>query len=75
MTTWHGFARAILEELPIAKPVVPILNDQQPRMTKRPPNGSLDARKLERDFGHRLARLAAGLGLCVADFLESRADG
>jgi len=71
-TTWHGFARAILEELRIDKPVAPIRTDQFPRPAKRPPNGSLDSGKLERDLGIVLPDWRKALKLCVADLLAGR---
>ena len=74
-TTWHGFAQAILEELRIDKPVVPLRTDQFPRPAKRPPNGTLDSGKLERDLGIVLPDWRQALELCVADFLEAREGG
>nr|AEQ20475.1 dTDP-4-dehydrorhamnose reductase [uncultured bacterium CSL142] len=74
-TTWHGFAQAILEELRIDKPVVPIRTDQFSRPAKRPPNAILDSGKLERDFGILLPDWRQSLGLCVADFLAGRQGG
>jgi dTDP-4-dehydrorhamnose reductase len=74
-TTWYGFAQAILEELRIDKPVVPVRTDQFPRPAKRPPNGTMDSGKLERDLGIVLPHWRQALELCVADFLEGHAGG
>jgi dTDP-4-dehydrorhamnose reductase len=74
-TTWYGFGKAILEALHIDKPVVPVTTDQFPRPAKRPPNGSLDCGKLERDLGVVLPDWRHALELCIADLLEGRAGG
>ena len=57
-TTWHGFAKAILEiagqyEKFAVKEVVPISTAEYPTPVKRPANSVLDCSKIERYFGIR----------------------
>jgi dTDP-4-dehydrorhamnose reductase len=72
MTTWYGFARAILEGLRIDKRVVPVATNEYPRPAMRPANSGLDSGKLERDLGIVLPDWRHALKLCVGDFRAGR---
>jgi dTDP-4-dehydrorhamnose reductase len=60
-TTWHGFARAIVEGAGMAIPVLPISSDQYPVAARRPRNSLLDNRKLAATFGTALPDWRSGL--------------
>lgn len=54
-TSWYGFARAILERLGIATPVVAIPTAEYPTPAKRPRNSRLDCARLRSEHGVSLA--------------------
>jgi dTDP-4-dehydrorhamnose reductase len=60
-TSWHGFAKAILEAKGIATPVRAIRSDDYPTATRRPKNSRLDNAKLAATFGVALAGWRDGL--------------
>lgn len=60
-TTWHGFARAILDAKGIATPLVAIRSDEYPSAAKRPKNSRLDNAKAAATFGVALAGWREGL--------------
>lgn len=54
-TSWYGFARAILERVGIATPVVAIPTAEYPTPAKRPRNSRLDCARLRSEHGVSLA--------------------
>jgi dTDP-4-dehydrorhamnose reductase len=55
VTTWCGFARAILARAGVATPVVAIGTEDYPMPAKRPLNSRLDCSRLHAAFGVALA--------------------
>ena len=68
-TTWHGFARAILEHSGTAQRVrlVPIRSEEYPTPARRPGNSRLSGEKIEVNWGIRLPDWSESLRLCLAD--------
>jgi len=66
-TSWHGFARAILDLEGLETPprLVPIPTRDYPLPARRPLNSRLDNGKLERVFGLRLPDWRDALKLCL----------
>jgi dTDP-4-dehydrorhamnose reductase len=68
-TSWHGFARAIIETLPqdqrLCRSVEAIATREYPTPAKRPPYSVLDCGKLERAFGLRLPDWQSSLNLVL----------
>jgi dTDP-4-dehydrorhamnose reductase len=62
-TTWHGFAQAIVDAMPLKKCslVQPISTAEYPLPARRPARSALDCSKLERVFGVRLPDWKASL--------------
>jgi dTDP-4-dehydrorhamnose reductase len=54
-TTWHGFARAIVEAAGLRVPVIAISSAEYPGAARRPANSLLDNAKLRATFGVTLA--------------------
>lgn len=74
-TSWHGFARAILDEaaeeitrLPLLEPIT---TEEYPLPAKRPANSLLDCSKLQHTFGIALPDWRAALALCMRDGLQA----
>jgi dTDP-4-dehydrorhamnose reductase len=71
VTTWHGFATAIMAEAaalgasPV--PVVPIATRDYPTLAQRPANSALDCTKLARAFGIRLPDWQQGVRECMME--------
>ncbi len=65
-TTWHGFAQAIIGDVPRPR-VVPIATSEYPTPARRPPYGVLSARKFEETFGYRMPDWRDELAACRAD--------
>jgi dTDP-4-dehydrorhamnose reductase len=66
-TSWHGFARAIMELDGLETPprLVPIPSSDYPTPARRPLNSRLDSGKLARVFGIRLPDWGRALKLCL----------
>lgn len=66
-TSWHGFARAILELEGLDAPprLLPIPSEAYPTPAQRPRNSRLDNDKLARVFGLRLPHWHDALKLCL----------
>ena len=64
-TTWYGFARAILADVPSVR-VVPIPTSDYPTPARRPAYGVLGTAKFERTFGFALPDWRASLAECLA---------
>jgi dTDP-4-dehydrorhamnose reductase len=60
-TTWHGFARAILDCTGVETPVVAITSEQYGAKARRPKNSLLDNSRLLRAFGFGLPDWREGL--------------
>lgn len=60
-TTWHGFARAILDAKGIRTPLVAIPSSEYRTAARRPRNSRLDCAKLAADFGVALPDWREGL--------------
>ena len=65
-TTWHGFARAIVEGAGLKTPVVPITSEEYAAKARRPKNSLLDNSRLEHAFGLSLPDWRAGLAAVLA---------
>ena len=74
VTTWYGFARAILEQVPRAarrcREVVPISSAEYPTPARRPARTMLDCSKLERLLGLCLPDWKTGLRLALQEPVE-----
>ena len=68
-TTWYGFARAILADLPSVR-VVPITTADYPTPARRPAYGVLGTAKFERTFGFALPAWRESLAECLASGAE-----
>jgi dTDP-4-dehydrorhamnose reductase len=66
MTTWHGFAQAILGNAPRPR-VVPIATSEYPTPARRPAYGVLSSRKFEATFGYEMPDWQDELAACRAD--------
>lgn len=64
-TTWYGFARTILADVPSVW-VVPIPTSDYPTPARRPAYGVLGTAKFERTFGFALPDWRASLAECLA---------
>jgi dTDP-4-dehydrorhamnose reductase len=64
-TTWYGFARAILADVPRVR-IVPITTAEYPTPARRPPWSVLDTARFERTFGFALPDWHASLAECLA---------
>jgi dTDP-4-dehydrorhamnose reductase len=60
-TTWHAFAKAILEASGIGTPLVAIPSSEYPVAARRPKNSRLDNEKLATTFGFALRDWREGL--------------
>jgi len=67
-TTWHGFAQAIVGEVPRPR-VVPIAASLYPTPARRPAYGVLSSRKFEATFGYRLPDWRDELAACRSSML------
>ena len=65
-TTWHGFARAILEAKGIGTPLAAIRSDEYPAAAKRPKNSLLDNSKIGAAFDIALPDWRQGLAAVLA---------
>ena len=67
-TTWHGFAKAIVDGMPLPNPpeVVAIATSDFPTPAKRPAYSVLSTEKLERTFGIVLPHWSDSLAACQA---------
>jgi len=65
-TTWHAFARAILEGVGLQTPVVAITSAEYAARARRPKNSLLDNSRLQRVFGFALPDWRAGLAAVLA---------
>ena len=74
-TSWHGFARAILEEFAVELDRRPALEaistPEYPLPAARPANSRLDCGKLQRAFGLALPDWRKSLSLCARDALQA----
>ncbi len=69
-TTWHGFAQAIVGQLPEPRPrVVPISSSEYATPARRPAYGVLSSRKFETTFDYRLPDWRAELAACRSGML------
>jgi dTDP-4-dehydrorhamnose reductase len=64
-TTWYGFARAILVDVPHVR-IVAITTAEYPTPAKRPRFSVLDTARFERTFGFALPDWQASLAECLA---------
>ena len=64
-TTWYGFARAILADVPRVR-IVPITTAEYPTPARRPHWSVLDTARFERTFGFALPDWHASLAECLA---------
>jgi dTDP-4-dehydrorhamnose reductase len=60
-STWHAFAKAIVEGARLKTPVQPILTSGYPTPARRPRNSMLDNTKLNKEFGIALPDWRDGL--------------
>jgi dTDP-4-dehydrorhamnose reductase len=73
-TSWHGFAKAILEAVPpstFRQPLprlTPVSTAAYPLPARRPPNSVMSNGKLKQIFGIALPAWDAALALCLRDF-------
>jgi len=69
VTTWHGFARHIIELAGLGErvQVLPITTAEYPTAAQRPVYSVLSNKKLERVFGFRLPDWKDGLKHCLAE--------
>ena len=65
-TTWHGFAQAIVGDVPRPR-VVPIATADYPTPARRPAYGVLATARFERTFGFALPAWRDALADCLAD--------
>ena len=65
-TTWHGFAKAILEAKGIGTPLVAIRSDEYPVAARRPKNSLLDNGKIGAAFGIALPDWRQSLAAVLA---------
>jgi dTDP-4-dehydrorhamnose reductase len=74
-TTWHGFARAIVEDAPLylreallltPEHIAPINTSEYPRPARRPHNSTMSSEKLRRVFGVTLPEWRSDLRRCLA---------
>ena len=65
-TTWHGFARKIVELVALSTPVVPITTADYPTAAKRPMNSVLDGTRLQQAFRIGLPVWGHSVELCAA---------
>ena len=65
-TTWHGFAKAILEAKGIGTPLVAIRSDEYPVAARRPKNSLLDNSKIRAAFGIALPDWRQSLAAVLA---------
>jgi len=69
VTTWHGFAQAIVGE--VTRPrVVPIATSEYPTPARRPAYGVLSSRKFEATFQHRMPEWREAFAACRASMPE-----
>lgn len=66
-TSWHGFARAILDQSGLTCRLVPILTQDYPTPARRPAYSVLDNSKLATDWGLALPDWRQSLAQCLAD--------
>ena len=66
VTTWHGFARAIIGDVPRPR-VVPIATSEYPTPARRPAYGVLSSRKFEAVFEYEMPGWQDELAACLAD--------
>jgi dTDP-4-dehydrorhamnose reductase len=64
-TTWYGFARAILADVPDVR-VVPITTSEYPTPAQRPRWSVLGTARFERTFGFALPDWRASLAECLS---------
>jgi dTDP-4-dehydrorhamnose reductase len=64
-TTWYGFARAILADVPRVR-IVPITTAEYPTPASRPAWSVLDTARFERTFGFALPDWQVSLAECLA---------
>ncbi|HEX4886078.1 MAG TPA: dTDP-4-dehydrorhamnose reductase [Casimicrobiaceae bacterium] len=64
-TTWYGFARAIVGDVPRPR-IVPIATADYPTAARRPAYGVLSTAKFERTFGFALPPWREALAECLA---------
>jgi dTDP-4-dehydrorhamnose reductase len=71
VTTWHGFAKAILNQAGNLAPSHPVVHairtDEFPTPARRPRNSRLRCDRLRERFGVALPEWEAGLAQCLAD--------
>jgi dTDP-4-dehydrorhamnose reductase len=65
-TTWHGFAQAIIGDVPRPR-VVPIATSAYPTPARRPAYGVLSSRKFEATFAYRMPDWRDELAACLSD--------
>lgn len=79
VTTWHGFARAIVEDAPLylREPllltpdhIAPISASEYPRPARRPRNSTMDGKKLRLVFGITLPEWRSDLRRCLAGMVQ-----
>jgi dTDP-4-dehydrorhamnose reductase len=66
-TSWHGFAKAILEAKGIGTPLVAIRSGEYPTAAQRPKNSRLDNSKCAATFGIRLPGWREGLAAVMRE--------
>lgn len=67
-TTWHGFAQAIVGEVPRPR-VVGIATSEYPTPARRPAYGVMSSRKFEATFGYRMPDWRDELAACRSSML------
>jgi dTDP-4-dehydrorhamnose reductase len=76
--SWHGFARAIVDEAARAgvsvkaREIEPITTAEFPTPARRPLNSRLDSTRLEQVFGERLPQWQSGLSACVNEWVRTQ---
>lgn len=71
VTTWHGFARAIVGDVPSPR-VTPIATADYPTPARRPAYGVLATQRFEATFGFALPAWDAALARCLAEDRAAR---
>ena len=66
VTTWHGFAKAIIGDAPLPR-VVPIATSEYPTPARRPAYGAMSARRFEATFAYEMPDWQHELAACLSE--------
>jgi dTDP-4-dehydrorhamnose reductase len=73
-TTWHGFAQAIVGDVPRPR-VEPITTRDYPTPARRPAYGVLSGARFEHTFGYKMPEWRAALEACLAGIIREAPQG